>query len=344
MKDLTENIPQATKGVLIGIPNPAKLLAVDTESYDPMKGIQAKIEYYRMTFKEKYPNLSEDQLRYVLNVVFGPFNLGKRILNPRLEGGGGLSREEKTYSAKAQHMLTHLALFAGSRTADTEIQKKVLAQLAQYQAITKTKFGREIELGNFWSGVKSEVAVCKALIAGGAEVILPNYQPQSDGETFEDSEVCKWDVDRGIDLVAVKNGHIFLIDAKGTAFIKEQGTGKELVGKDGTKMVRDRVDMIEGQHYEWNIQSLRNIDGLQEIFATHPQSTVHRMTIKVPTMDEYMTPVVVADNISPDRSLRAFARLKANLVNDIIIGLDQSSQAKLGKTMYDAGEYGQQVA
>lgn len=344
MKDLQEQIPQATLNVLKTIDDPSRLLTIVSAERTPRTSMNDRVELYRRKFREKYPSLPQDQERYILDVLFGPFNLDE-VRFPAQESGDGLaSKEQKTHSAKIQHMMTHMVLFGGGANSGEEVRTKVIRQLAQYEAISNSRFGKEVSLGRFLGGVRAEIGVAKALLAGQYEVILPNYQPNSDEKSYEDSQVCKWDVEQGVDLVAVKGADIFLIDAKGTRYFENPATRKAYVGKDGAPIIRDKVELSEKQYYEWDTARLVQTDGLDEIFAQHPQGKVHRMTIRIPTAPEYLSPLSISPQRSSQLTLRGYSRLSNDLITDIIMGLDKSRLSGLGKALSNEGGYEHKVA
>ncbi len=344
MKDLLEQIPFKTDWALMTINDPSRLLILPpNQEQDLTKIMSSRVDTYRNKFQEKLPQLPDNEIEYILDVLFGPFNLDK-IRFPKQESGDNtVTNEEKTHSAKVQHMMTNMVLFGGGTNASDEIRNKVIRQLNQYETISTSEFGKKIELGIFLGGVRNEIGIIKALLAGGFKITLPNYEPNLNEKNFMDSQVYKWDVKQGVDLVATKGSDIFLIDAKGTRYFENSITKKPLIGVDGKELIRDKVDIIEKQHYDWNIAQLMQTDGLDTIFAQHPRGKVHKLTIMIPTAHKYLSRVL-APSQSSQSTLRGYSRLNNDLATAIIMGLDNSCMSSLGKAVSNEGGYEYKVA
>ena len=331
MKDLELTVPKDVEGFVKIMPNPTSLLTIPESERNPQRLIDERISHYRNLIRKNYPTLSEERIQLSLDVFFGPFNFEEFDSERRYSRNE--SREIKTRSASIQHLMTNLALHAGSENCDPEFRKKVAIQLLRYQEIARSKFGTEIQFGIFWKGVMAEIAITKALLAAGCEVSLPNYQPFPGQKSFEESQVCQMDVDRAIDMVAVRGSDIFLIDAKGTRYLEESVTKRVLTDSNGNRLIRDKVEMTERQGYEWNLPSLRGVSGIEDIFREHPYGIVHKMTIIVPTSDEYLPPISFSPEKPVINSVRSFARLNSTLTTAILMGLDTSQTSPLGQSI-----------
>jgi len=333
MNDLEQRVPVGVTNIAKLMPNPEALLTIPQNERNPGGLIDVRIENLRRQLREKYKDMSPERINFVLDFFFGPFNFKEFDRDKRY------SRDEaraiKTRSASIQHLMTHMALHAGSENVDPQFQLKIAKQLEKYQEIATSRFGRDMELNKFLKGVMAEIGVVKALLSSGCEVILPDYQPQ---KSFEDSPVCQMDVDRGIDLIAVKGADIFLVDAKGTRYFEEPTTKKTRVDASGNPLVRNTVDIVEQQKYEWNLPSLRGVSGVEEVFRQHPSATVHKLMIKIPTSEEFLPPINLQDGRPVGNSIRSFARLNSELTNDIIMGLDRSRLSRMGLQLSTSNE------
>ncbi len=325
MNDLEQRVPTSVVSIAKIMPNPEALLTIPQSERNPQGLMEARIDNLRRQLRDKYKDMPSERVDFVLDVFFGPFNF--REFDPEKKYSRNEAREIKTRSASIQHLMTHMALHAGSENCDPQFQLKIARQLQKFQEIASSRFGRQIELNKFLKGVMAEIGVVKALLSSGCEVILPDYQPQ---KSFEDSQVCQMDVDLGIDLVAVKGADIFLVDAKGTRYFEEPTTKRTRVDANGNPLVRNKVDIIEQQRYEWNLPNLRGVSGVEDVFRQHPNGNVHKLTIKIPTSEEFLPPINLQDGRPVGTALRSYARLNSELTNDIIMGLDRSRLSRLG--------------
>lgn len=160
--------------------------------------------------KTKYPNVEESQIESVANLLFGPFRVDRRAMVDNVA-----STEARVERAKIQHNLVHGIFYAGSKDAGPAYSDSMYSIVSVMEKLADSTPGELNGLRAYWSGVRNELAIVKALIKDGYSVELPNYN-QGDNTQAEQNEVLNWDVKNGIDIVASKPGEeLLLIDAKG---------------------------------------------------------------------------------------------------------------------------------
>lgn len=129
------------------------------------------------------------------------------------EGNGvAESTDQKRFSACVAHNLVHNAFYA---SAMPSVDDRFVAGVAQTLETTERliQLTSRLPQRTFWSGIKAELAVVKALKRQGFQVYLPDYSSSSNGGG-ESDEVTQLDIKNGVDLIAVKNGSAYLIDVK----------------------------------------------------------------------------------------------------------------------------------
>lgn len=131
-----------------------------------------------------------------------------------------LSDEQKEVSARIQHHVVNNVIFAALPPTDTQfsiaVYRVVSAAEAAVAANSKKRIRTPREL---WNGIKSELAVAKALAEAGYVVYLPDYAQMT--KRPEEDEILQIDMLSNTDLIAIKGETAFLIDAKGKSNISQ---------------------------------------------------------------------------------------------------------------------------
>ncbi len=337
MKDLQEALPVSTTDILGLHENPARLMQFDLSARNPSEQLSAKTQALLAEVKAKFPKLSPDQRQFAVDVVYGPLSLNVDQFSQERKDDiaeRNAVNREKTHSARVQHTFVDAIIHASNPNSDPALAKKIYMQLARFQQLSTTAFGQKMEIPSFLNGIRAERGVVDALRVGGYEVYLPDYQPQGWDEDYSQSEVYKWDVQNGIDLVARKGNSVFLIDAKGRKKVMDPATGRE--------MIRNRVEVVSGQPYEISRAGLRHVDGLEEIFAMCDDPSIYRLKIIVPTEPTELGPLYkVNDEGQVKQALKLFGRLKKEHIVDTVTELSKiTTQTQTLK----GGKNGRQVA
>lgn len=337
MKDLQEALPVSTTNILGLHENPARLMQFDPNVRNPAEQLTVRTQALLAEVKSKFPKLSPDQRQFAIDVVYGPLGLKVDQFSQEKKDDiaerNGINRE-KTHSARVQHTFVDAIIHASNPNSDPILAKKIYLQLAKFQQLSATPFGQKMEITSFLNGIRAERGVIDALRAGGYDVYLPDYQPQGWNQDYSESEVYKWDVQNGIDLVARKGDNVFLVDAKGRKKVMDTTTGREVI--------RNNVEVISGQPYEVSRAALRRVDGLEEIFAMCDDPSIYRLKIIVPTEPTDLGPLYkVNDDSQIKQALKLFGRLKKEHIIDMVTDLSKiTTQTQKAK----GGQNGRQVA
>lgn len=160
--------------------------------------------------RKKYSEIPDATAEALGDQLFGPFRLERSAF-------GSTEREDlKEISARIQHNLVHGIMYAGSREADPVYTDVIYKTMCVYDKLANSLTGESTGLKGFWSGVKSELALVRALYRRGYKVRLPDYTQDPYEVSDEENEVLNWDVRHGIDMVVVSPGEfVLLLDAKG---------------------------------------------------------------------------------------------------------------------------------
>jgi len=326
MKDIQEQLPSNTTNVLKMYEDPSRLLAFDPNARNVATSVEIGMAKIEEDIKKLYPKLSPDERQFAIDAIYGPIaiKLSAFVTEKKndLAERSSLNRE-KTHSARVQHLFTDAVIQASGENADIVQTQKIYRILQMYKRLSSTEFGNKMEMQSFWSGIRAEIGVTKALRSGKFEVYLPDYTPLGWNQDYQQSEVYTWDVDNGIDCVAEKEGHIFLIDVKGRKKMTDPESGREVI--------RNKIDIVLSQPYEVSRASLRRAKGIEEILSKHSDPVLHRMQVVVPTDEDQLGGLMPVETQQQLKSaMRIFGRLKNEHAAGIIMGLDgiisQSSQ------------------
>lgn len=272
-----------------------------------------KRDEYSSRLKNKYGDVYEPEfIERIVDLYFGPFSLHPEILAHKTPEERQLSRAERhkqlVLSATIQHNLVHAFYRSGEPDASDGFVRGMYDIASFHEKISKTRSGHEMGLDSFWSGVKSELAIVKALKKHGYRVFLPDYT-QNDWKAFPEdglsSEVLQWDVHGHVDLVAENNGKIFLIDAKGRNIVRDASKRIHKITTPDIQIeeeyLRDRVNKLD--KLPPTMVSL--IDRLLPV-------TVDKCTITIPSGSNFLTPLAPSSHISQRGrdQMQNFAELK----------------------------------
>lgn len=213
MPEEIQNTPLNTKLVeafppAAGLGNILRNPRLDEElSYDE---IRHRIKSFLGAEHKKNPNIPRERLNLLFSTYFGPF-----MLEPPTHMSIAETAQQKELSARIQHQLCHSFLFASSSKSSPEYAQNMfdLAKKLQWLSV-QSELGISNKLGAFWNGIRAETALIHALLDYDFRVAIPDYTKF--GST-QDNEVLRWDVESGIDLIALSDETqtAFLIDAKG---------------------------------------------------------------------------------------------------------------------------------
>lgn len=166
----------------------------------PKKGL-ALIRHHALAAKEELVKKRPDK-KDVINTAYGLFY--NVFL---LEEGSEKTSDagQKTAAASVQHNFVHHAYFATTDIASRGFSDTLLKVVSTNQwLIRETQFARDVaRVLIFWSGIKSELAVVKALKDLNFPVFLPDYTQsiyKEDGSLNENNETYQFDVKEAVDL------------------------------------------------------------------------------------------------------------------------------------------------
>ncbi|MBI5044576.1 MAG: hypothetical protein HZC02_01490 [Candidatus Levybacteria bacterium] len=249
------------------------------------------------------------------DLLGGPFRLDFDTFSDRVKPGE-LGKEA---SARIQHNLAHNLFYGATEGADPAFSDNMYKILKMHHDLfERSQVAYSSSLHNFWSGVKSELAVAKVLTENGYTVILPNYaeEPNDFGMT---QEVLDWDVRSGVDLVAAKHGQVYLLDVKGRLADEggfEDDDRKELRRHVSVHANRDR----RPKQVQWgNLpNSLRGV-----IDYCSPERDWRRGLVMIPTAPGYLRAFrEPPEGTSPKAELQRFATFTdKSLPNTLLQGI-----------------------
>lgn len=131
-----------------------------------------------------------------------------------------LPEDQRTTGARIQQTFVHHAFYAGLPTAPDNFTigvYRVASAMGRAARLLTDELGDNSFL-LYWSGMRSELAIVKALFQNGYRVWLPDYALA--GSKDED-EILQLDVRSGVDMIARRDGIIYLIDAKGGTHFRD---------------------------------------------------------------------------------------------------------------------------
>lgn len=279
-------------------------------------------EYYRklqlrMTarignLREVFPEHQENIEAYA-QLMYGPLLLGGDVLR-----NGTNEKSMKELSARIQHRFVHHIIFTQlGENVSEEYRKNLYFQLNEMEKSAKTSIGSDLKIQSQINGIKSELSIIRTLVENGYRIVIPDYETSSDEKSGKLSETREWDIDNGIDLIAVSpEGNIILIDAKGEREIKDRN------GNNTGEIRRNVSFKMEKTPYLPPHHSLR-----KRILELHKETgkdtlSVKKVIIIVPTDESEMDTLGTSKNSnSYQEALEKFGRLKSEHQETILLTL-----------------------
>lgn len=271
--------------------------------------------FIKETIKKNYPNLPEKTVELLESIYIGPGSLDEETLKHGTE-----DLAQKELSARIQQHYTHMILYGQQEGADPNYQETIHAIMKRMNSSSRTKLGKELQIKSFMNGIISEVAVIKTLTENGYVVYIPDYLQKSDKEKGVSSQTREWDVEAGIDLVAIsRKGDIFLVDAKGRKFndtSNESGSpGADDINSDSEVSITDRIGSLP--------DSLTDIINQESIAHDNPNPAIRRARIVIPTAEHLLGSVESKkENQTHQQALGQIGELDSDVKNSIIMKLE----------------------
>ncbi len=294
--------PIAKNDVKAVIPTIRTFTPALEQSTSSIPKVQREISRECLEVKKKFGDIPEETLDTVFNLLYGPLMLPEDLLKAR---DLSVVKEKETRARLAQ-TLAHYIFQASTPQADPEFARGVYDMVRLGH---KMSFLRPIEensqIINIWKGIQNELAVIRALKLGGHRVYVPDYAQDPFTVPDDDNEVLQLDVKSGVDMIAVKNHRIILIDSKG-------------------RITQQKVELIDKREvdpkWEWN-PLLRNV------ISRIPHSSVFRTVVMIPTgANRFVNPPFPQNPTDPSRELSLFGRLSPLDEADIIHAVDNIAQ------------------
>ena len=244
--------------------------------YETLAG---NIPKYSKELQLKYPQIPQSVLDSVMNITFGPVRIPEGVGD---FAEGKESEPLREASAKMQHAYAHHIIAAGRSGTDPAYANAVFPRIALMEYLARRPALKERQLSQFWSGVKSEVAVIKALERAGYKIEIPDYVQETTAGRA--GQVLEWDVRNGIDMIASKNGNTLLVDSKGRVFLPNGN-------------IRTDVEVF--------VEPQRNFppDLSRRLYRDVARGSVKHATIIVPSHHHYLSGISSTDFSLGDKSL-----------------------------------------
>lgn len=262
--------------------------------------IQGEVGRECAELKIMFQDVPEEVLDTVLGIVYGPFMLSREALTAEKLS----DVREKEASARIEQGLVHSIFQASEPDADPEFASHI------YQAVRlghRLSMARPLMEGTkirlIWKGIQNQLAIVRALKAGGYDVYLPDYSQDSLSIADNKNEVLQLDVKNGVDLVARRfDGMTIMVDAKGRI-------DKDSVSLDGSR----HVDLA----YEWSPL-------VRDVVGSFRPTSLFRTTIMIPTTaTSFVAPTFVSKPEDPRKQLSDVGRLKSFNERAIIDAVDR---------------------
>ncbi len=256
--------------------------------------------------KEMFPDVPEAQLEAAINVAYGyAGNLDRSTLQRNTE----ISIHEKEATARISHALSHAAIYASSPEASPEEQEAIASYLRLAQNLINNKMLENNTLINeHWTGLKREVGVIRTLLDAGYEVYLPDYNQDPLEVPEEENEVLQYDIKSGVDIFAIKNGKIVLIDVTGSRQHQQKPVAIQ---------PPKQIDI----GFEWNPLLRRTL------IDSHP-AEVYRLVLGIPRQNDTFLPADFK-KMPTHEALNKFGRLRYDQGQAIISILDSLKPKKV---------------
>lgn len=163
-----------------------------------MQTVREKLEEEFQIIKDDFPEIPQGHMESLASLVYGPFLYGRDLLLPTND------MMLRIQNASAQAAIMDGVLWASAPEADSRYANYIQTMIATSQEVAKNPASR---IRGWLNGVKSGVAIIRALQTDGWKVTLPDYANNP-------REVLEWDINNYIDFIAEKDGKTLFIDAK----------------------------------------------------------------------------------------------------------------------------------
>lgn len=252
-----------------------------------------------------YASLAEDlrppehYIEMIKIAALGPLALDKDIFSDR-NVGESLHTKYKEKSARAQALVAHTIFAASLNGVSDEECGNIYDMVAIIDNVANSDIGEAQGYKQWWNGVKSLLAVMRALNEQEFKVILPDYTQDPQTTPRNRNHMLQFDVFKGVDLIARdKDNNVFLVDCKGESKIKDTNWTRT-----ESTVITKKIDGEEYGKFAGVLK--RSINSLQ------PDS-VQRAMIIVPTSFDVLPRLRATDGFENGRlELAAFAKLPAS--------------------------------
>jgi len=242
----------------------------------PFERIKSIIPSIEDGLANLYPGIPRHQIEQFKHLYFGPYMLNFETVRGEITH----DLEQKVLSASMQHMLAHSILYASNPNAEESFTKKVFTTAVVHDNIARGMTGKGDGITTNWNGVLAEVGIIRVLQSQKFDVFLPNYT--GNGKSV-DHEVQTWDVQNGVDLVAVTPSVdrpvAILIDAKGQYKYPKD----DYLNRQG---LRIQADVTANHLSNKDIRSLPY--SLQKFLSQIKPEEVYRSKIIIPTGQKHL--------------------------------------------------------
>ncbi len=277
--------------------------------------IQRRLQEHIQTIREDFPDLSEEEIQSLAELVAGPFMLEQKAL--RNEPNERLDLSQKCLSARIQHNMVHAIFYASSGKADAEYVRDVYTMVEPIDQLAKTDAGYAAGLPSFMIGVKSELAIIRQLNSSGYTVLIPDYNQGnpnlSDPVSSNTNEVLQWDVLNGIDFIAKQGDQVYFVDAKGRLMVNT-----------GTKNEQRQIASVEGQARRQTLPP--TLEGYELALRARK---IEQLKVFIPTAPSQLPGLAPCEPNDVDGMQRALTKFGKSSVGDQIIeGIDQLTRHK----------------
>jgi len=279
------------------------------------RDLQLKITARIGNLRDAFPDQQEN-IDAFAQIMYGPLLLGGDALRNGLRKGVE-DKPQKELSARIQHRYVH-AIFAslGENVGD-EYRKNLYLQLREMEKSSLTSIGIDLRIQSQLNGIKSELAICKTLAENDYRIIIPDYEASSDENSGNLSETREWDVDKGVDLIAVSpEGNIILIDAKGEKEEKDRNGNSIGEIRTSVKFRTEAIPVLTPDHsLQKKIQELHKETGRDKL-------SLKKVKIIVPTHETEMGSLGTReDSHSYKEALGRFGNLNSEHQQTILLTL-----------------------
>lgn len=258
-----------------------------------------------------------------IHTVYIPY-FGSLLLDERTHLQGAETKEQKELSARIQHT------FADHIYTATEDPTSDLFTINIYDLVRETQsmselsdFGQNYNLLSFWNGVKAEIAVIRALRKDQAfTVILPDFLQDPTRTNPFDNQVLQWDVNSGIDLIAIprdRPSHAILVDVKGR---------KRNESSENSQERPDEKDTVVISQYELDEHKRKTLNScVRKTLDANNITTVSRARVEIPTAGGFLGTVSNLPHSPSDGNYKGALEHFTSLRSDLTTFMREQLQA-----------------